>query len=92
MEKLVKGQIDEQSGETKIYFDNLHLSLLKVKKKSFSFLLKEKSLNKIHVSFSMHGSDASELLLAEHTIIGFVLQIIYCRSSRCYLNPQTNTC
>lgn len=38
LEKLVKGQIDEQSGETRIYFDNLHLSLLKVKKKFlFSF-------------------------------------------------------
>ncbi len=37
LEKLVKGQRDEQSGETKIYFDNLHLSLLKVKKIVFVF-------------------------------------------------------
>ena len=33
LDKLVKGQTDEQSGETKIYFDNLHLSPLKVKQK-----------------------------------------------------------
>jgi hypothetical protein len=25
----------------------------------------------------MHGSDASELLLAEHPIVDFVLQILY---------------
>ncbi len=41
LEKLVKGQIDEQSGETKIYFDNLHLSLLKVKKIVFVFFWKK---------------------------------------------------
>jgi hypothetical protein len=42
LEKLVKGQIDEQSGEMKIYFDNLHLSLLKVKKNRFCFLFERK--------------------------------------------------
>jgi hypothetical protein len=42
LDKLVKSQMDEQSGETRIYFDNLHLSPLKVTRKT-SFVLSWKS-------------------------------------------------
>ena len=76
LETLVKGKTDNTLQETKVYFDNLHLSPLKV---IFSI---EKSIKiffffiKIHVSFSMHGSKASEQLLAEYPIVDFLLQIL----------------
>ncbi|UJR24151.1 hypothetical protein I4U23_027117 [Adineta vaga] len=50
---------DNTSQETKIYFDNLHLSPLK-----------------IHVSFSMRGSKADKLLLAEYPLVDFLLQLL----------------
>jgi len=64
--------------KTKIYFDNLHLSPLKVKQKIF-FLFLNKILSfffKIHVSFSMCGSKAGQLLLAEYPLADFLLQAL----------------
>ncbi|CAF1173038.1 unnamed protein product [Adineta ricciae] len=49
---------DNTSQETKIYFNDLHLSPLK-----------------IHVSFSMRGSKADQLLLAEYPLADFLLQL-----------------
>ncbi|CAF4433256.1 unnamed protein product, partial [Rotaria sp. Silwood2] len=56
---IIKAQIESPSGETEMFFDNIHLSPLK-----------------IHVSFSMHGSNPSEELLAEYPLVGFLLQTL----------------
>ncbi|CAF3681386.1 unnamed protein product [Rotaria sordida] len=56
---IIKSQIDSPSGETEMFFDNIHLSPLK-----------------IHVSFSMHGSNSSEKLLNEYPLVGFLLQTL----------------
>ncbi|CAF1648367.1 unnamed protein product [Rotaria sordida] len=56
---IIKSQIDSPSGETEMFFDNIHLSPLK-----------------IHVSFSMHGSNPSEKLLNEYPLVGFLLQTL----------------
>ncbi|UJR35157.1 hypothetical protein I4U23_027926 [Adineta vaga] len=56
---IIKAQTESPSGETEMYFDNIHLSPLK-----------------IHVSFSMHGSKASEELLAEYPLVAFLLQTL----------------
>jgi hypothetical protein len=59
LKRLSNSIEDENQNEKQIYFDNLHLSPLK-----------------IHVSFSMHGSKASEQLLAEYPLADFLLQIL----------------
>ncbi|CAM4782312.1 unnamed protein product [Rotaria magnacalcarata] len=51
---IIKAQIESPSSEIEMFFDNIHLSPLK-----------------IHVSFSMHGSNPSEKLL-----VGFLLQTL----------------
>ncbi|CAF2390576.1 unnamed protein product [Rotaria sp. Silwood2] len=56
---IINAQIESPSGETEMFFDNIHLSPLK-----------------IHVSFSMHGSNPSEELLAEYPLVGFLLQTL----------------
>ncbi|CAF4190264.1 unnamed protein product [Rotaria sp. Silwood2] len=56
---IIKSQIDSPSGETEMFFDNIHLSPLK-----------------IHVSFSMHGSNPSKELLNEYPLVGFLLQTL----------------
>ncbi|CAF4656530.1 unnamed protein product [Rotaria sp. Silwood1] len=56
---IIKSQIDSPSGEIEMFFDNIHLSPLK-----------------IHVSFSMHGSNPSEELLNEYPLVGFLLQTL----------------
>ncbi|CAF1245225.1 unnamed protein product [Adineta ricciae] len=59
LDAIIKAQTESPSGDTEMYFDNIHLSPLK-----------------IHVSFSMHGSKASEELLAEYPLVAFLLQTL----------------
>ncbi|CAF4006334.1 unnamed protein product, partial [Adineta steineri] len=59
LDAINKALTDSPTGETEMYFDNIHLSPLK-----------------IHVSFSMHGSKASQELLAEYPLVAFLLQAL----------------
>ncbi|CAF1260195.1 unnamed protein product [Adineta steineri] len=59
LDAIIKALTDSPTGETEMYFDNIHLSPLK-----------------IHVSFSMHGSKSSQVLLAEYPLVAFLLQTL----------------
>ncbi|CAF4480000.1 unnamed protein product, partial [Didymodactylos carnosus] len=56
---IIKEQTNSPSGEKEMYFDQIHLSPLK-----------------IHVSFSMHGANPSEELLAEYPFARFLLKTL----------------
>lgn len=58
LETLIRAETDNTSRETKIYFDNLHLSPLKVNILIGINKIKNVTVEQIYGKFSMHDSEA----------------------------------